>query len=507
VEKNCIHIISRIKYVVFSLMLVVAIVGSVTISPSIALMQEPISDDTVVSPAQNQHNVTVVEEQAVTHKLWLPIIDSNSCTGFRNRAKNHFGVQVYGQRGLQTAYYCELVASGATWVRNEASWQSAEPTDISPPEYRWQTIDGVVETAAQGGFNLILTINYNPSWAATYSQGTIDKVPVQRLAAFVAALVERYDGDGINDAPGSPIVEHFELYNEPDAWIARPNDIRWGKSGKQYAEMLAAVYPAAKAANPNAKILLGGIAYDWFIEHDGPFVRTFLDDVLQNGGGAHFDIMNFHQYPPFAANWGAPNGPGLVEKTKAVRQKLAEYNLQKPIFITESGMHSNSPESPERQARYVTMLYTQALVANVNSLIWFMLYDPGESYPYRNGLITYVDSSNPRPQRKPAFVAYQTAASKLTGAQFERAFTSEETKDMDMVVYKFVDKDNEQLFVAWLGPISRTDSKLLKLPGTSAMVSDIYGVTRTVQDGDDGQVDGSITLSVGAQPVYVHIHP
>ncbi|MBX2997408.1 MAG: hypothetical protein KF893_02770 [Caldilineaceae bacterium] len=221
--KNYTHIINRTKYLVLSLMLIVAIVGSVTIHPSIALMQEPTSADPVVSPA----------EQTATHKLWLPTIHTNSCSGFRNTTKNHFGIQVYGYMGPQSPYYCELVASGATWVRNEASWRSTEPTNVSPPEYRWQTIDRVVETATQGGFNLILTINYNPSWAATYYQGPIDKVPVKRFADFVAALVERYDGDGINDAPGSPVVEHFELYNEPDAWIARPNDIRWGNSGKQ----------------------------------------------------------------------------------------------------------------------------------------------------------------------------------------------------------------------------------------------------------------------------------
>ena len=49
----------------------------------------------------------------------------------------------------------------------------------------------------------------------------------------------------------------------------------WGPYGADYAQMLCAVYPAVKAASPNARIVLGGIAYDWFQEDGGPFVRGF----------------------------------------------------------------------------------------------------------------------------------------------------------------------------------------------------------------------------------------
>jgi hypothetical protein len=436
------------------------------------------------------------------HTLFLPVIDNGSCRTNIGYAKNHFGVQVYGYMGPRSPYYCALVTSGATWVRNEASWARTEPTNVTPDQYQWRSIDNVVEVVRHGGYNQILTINYNPSWAATYPQGRIDKVPLSEFTEFVGALVERYDGDGINDADGAPIVEYFELYNEPDAGVARVGDIRWGEYGKDYAEMLKTVYPAVKAANSNAKVLLGGIAYDWFTEDNGPFVREFLDAVLTNGGGDYFDIMNFHQYPPFAPNWGAPNGPGLVEKTEAIRAKLAEYGISKPIFITEAGMHSApAPETPERQARYVTMLYTQALVANVDVLIWFMLYDPHPSYPFRNGLVTAVTDTELRPQPKPSFVAYQTAVSKLAGARYVRTLTHSETGDPDLLAYSFVDRNNKEMIVAWLGPIGREDVKPLRLTGVSATVTDIYGASRTI-----GNSNGILTIPVGAQPVYIYIN-
>ena len=147
-----------------------------------------------------------------------------------------------------------------------------------------------------------------------------------------------------------------------------------------------------------------------------PTFAEFLDGVLQNGGGAYFDIMSFHSYPPFAPNW-ATQGPGLYEKTLAIRQKLQEYGLQKPIFITEAGEYSDSsnphpyPLTEERQARAVVQLYAQAAAADVRTLIWFMLYDPPAWYPDKNGLVTAEES----PRKKLAFDAYTVAVRMMDG--------------------------------------------------------------------------------------------
>ncbi len=110
--------------------------------------------------------------------------------------------------------------------------------------------------------------------------------------------------------------------------------------------MLSVAYAAARAADSNAQIVFGGLAYDWFEDQGGPFVRDFLDDVLAAGGGQYFDMMNFHAYPAFSTNW-AVRGPGLLQKTEFIRDKLREYGLDKPIISTESGWHSNdSPGLP-----------------------------------------------------------------------------------------------------------------------------------------------------------------
>jgi hypothetical protein len=74
-----------------------------------------------------------------------------------------------------------------------------------------------------------------------------------------------------------------------------------------------------------------------------------------------------------------------------------------------------------------------------------------------------------------------------------------------MIAYKNVDQNGQVLYVAWLGPITRTDTAPLSVPGSLATVLDIYGAARTVADAEDGLADGKITLAVGAQPVYVRV--
>jgi hypothetical protein len=299
------------------------------------------------------------------------------------------------------------------------------------------------------------------------------------------------------------VVNYFEFFNEPDARPAPNNGGRWGHNAAEYAQMLQAVYPVVKAANPNAKVLFGGVAHDFFEETGGPFVRSFINDVLEAGGGNFFDIMNFHQYTAFAPNWTSGKGPGLIEKTAAIRQILAAHGLNKPIFITEAGWHNNSNTSPassdEEQKRHVVALYVQSMAANVDLLIWWPFIDIGPTYQYDMGLITF-----PAPrQRKPAFYVFKTLIDEMRAAQFVRTLPASETGNADLEVHHFTDSRNGQvLLVAWLDPLKTTNSAPLKLTTARVTVKSMEGDLTTVADQDDGQQDGKVTLSI-RRPVYI----
>lgn len=428
-----------------------------------------------------------------------------------------FGLQMYGNTSDASQYHDALLGSNATWLRVELSWASAEPTQQSPPVYQWSAIDNNLSAALpeMGGLNIVGTVNRAPSWAATYDTGPVNPDKLGRFAQFMGALVERYDGDGINDAPGSPVVLYWEIYNEPDS-NSNINDpaflppVGWGNHGEEYAQMLKTIYPAVKAANPVAQVVFGGIAYDGFESAGGKFVESFLTDVLKAGGGAYFDVMCFHSYPAFYRRWTTNEGPALYEKAAAIRSVLASYGMEKPLIVTEAGWHDNNaigpiiPGSPQIQSRYVVQLLTQSMAADLDIMIWWMLYDVGGGYPYNTGLVTNADP----PAEKLSFDVYNRVVEELSTAHYVKSFSTSQTGNSLMEVHQFNDNTYEQtIYVAWLNRVDTTATSPLRLPASVARVTDsITGSMSLIGDGNsDGVIDGHVTVTVGANPLFIEV--
>jgi hypothetical protein len=473
-----------------------------------------------VSPAASQSDSTVTGRSAQppavipdspesTPQVFLPLLFSANAPS----APTAFGIQLYSDPYTRpdSAALPWAQQAHVSWVRWPIAWSRIEPSNTTPDKYAFDWLDKALLAFREHGIHVVITITGNPSWAATYSQGPIDKTNISEFAQVMGALVERYDGDGLQDAPGSPIVQYWEFYNEPDGGSitgAERGTGYWGDFGVEYAQMLCAVYPAMKAASPQAKIVLGGIAYDWFREDGGPFVREFLDDVLtglkeeRSEGKECLDVMNFHYYPPFEANW-SQYGPGVLGKVNYLRGKLQSYGFgDLPMISTEGGYHSNNnpnfPSTPEIQASYVVKIFTQALAARLGIMVWFTWsdYETG-AYQFANGLL---DQSN---QPKVAYYAYQTAAGKLGNAVFNRPLTASEQGAANVQGYLF-DRAGP-LYVLWS---DATSSQSVSLPGSSARVIDYLGnLTKQIADGDDGQVNGLLTVEVGSRPFYVEVEP
>lgn len=432
----------------------------------------------------------------MTYHQLLPIVLS----GYEPPVPTLFGVQLYYSIEESATALSLLRGGRAHWARWPMSWARVEPTNTVPESYNWY-MDGSIRNAQTADLELMVTIKDAPNWAATYANGPIDKVSIDEFTEFVGALVERYDGDGVSDAPGSPQVRYWEFYNEPDAGDTLRAEYGlsyWGPFGTQYAEMLCAVYPVMKAASPEAQLVFGGIAYDNFLDGQGSgtFVRGFLQDVLAAGGASCFDVMNFHYYPPFEPNWAA-YGPGLSGKAAYLRQT---YNLgEKPMVVTEAGWASDSfvvpPSSPQVQARYVVQLFTQAIYADVKAMIWWTWIDPDAGYG-SFGLL----SRDLEP--KPSYDVYREAALRLGLAKIVAKLSS----DGDVLeVYHFLSASERSLYVLWSRDAAIHSTSL---PLSGARVSDMYGDTLyEVTDASDGHVDGRINISVGPDPIYVEALP
>ena len=422
-----------------------------------------------------------------------------------------FGTEIYKPLDDSRAGLPLAQEAGVSWIRDRVYWSSIEPADTTPDQYRWSATDNAMNAGADARRNMLITIMDNPQWAATYSNGPIDKVSLGKFTEFVGALVERYDGDGVSDAPGAPVVNYWEFYNEPDngdALYAEYGASYWGHYGAQYAQMLCTVYPEIKARNPNAQVVLGGLAYDWFDDEmysdgqPGPFVRAFLDDVLAAGGGQCFDVMNYHYYPSpsFTLNW-EQYGKGVSGKANYIRSKLTSYGYpDKPLVLTEAGWPSDEFNStPEVQARMVVKLFTQALASRHTLMIWWCWQDD----PNWSGAWGLVTASL---ERKVSFNAYKAAAPILGAATYQQALSlSELNNNTDLEGYRFLSGTQRPLYVLWS---NYERNGTVKLPLSSAQITDLYGqITGTVNDGDDGKQDGRIQLTVGPNPIYVEAGP
>lgn len=447
---------------------------------------------------ENRYGERVAAAPHDTHTLFLPILNYNYNLQFPAPL---FGMQVYGSTEQNSTYYPYLINSQTSWVRSNVFWLHVEPENRDPANFSWAGTDDAIAAARadNGGLHLIVTIGVIPEWARLnpeWVDGPIHPDALGEFAEFVQAVVERYDGDGYLDAPGSPIVRHWELINEPDA-----GQNRWGYYGAEYAEMLRTVYPVIKQADPAAQVVFGGIAYDYFESQGGTFVESFFDDVLAAGGGAYFDIMNFHMYPLFAPNWGH-DSTGMKGKADILRAKLAAYGYHKPFVITEAGWHNSTdavpPSNNNEQVDRLVQLVAHSFATDIKVMIWWMLYDPGDFLP-NYGLVTR--GSTPTP--KDAYTAYRAAVALLNNAQFVRTLPPTETGTTLMEAHQFR-TDTGSLYIAWLNPYGTTETRPLSIPTASLTILD--GMGNLIGTAVDSDNDGYVTVTITTRPVYIQVN-
>ncbi len=397
--------------------------------------------------------------------------------------------------------------AGATWTRVIVGWAG---TETSPGVYQWDNTDSAIQNALDQGYQVIVAVMGNPTWAAATACGPIYPAHVGTYANFMKALVARYSVAPYN-------IRYFELGNEPDnadvavgKWLGGC----WGKGlptsavgagGDKYAAMLKAVYPAMKAANPNAQVAIGGLAYDLWIDEGGPFDRHFFDDMLAAGGGAYFDVINYHFYEAFSPKWGGIGGKGQVLQAKA----QAATGQTKPLMNTEFGSPSAKPAgssdphpySEDLQARYVIKGYTQGMAAGIYPMIWFQAVDrTNQSGGYAYGLL----HANLTP--KPGFIAFRTLAAELKDAGFLNKLAN---PDSTIEGYRF-SRGAQSITVIW-----RITNGTVVVPfavdaGDGVLhYTDKAGVSTTVTDGGvgdrDGKRDGYIGIEIGLDPLIVTV--
>ena len=412
-----------------------------------------------------------------------------------------FGIVMYGQvddaSGLQA-----MEDAGSKWVTTMLLWSDIEPTKGS---YDWSSFDTKAQNAQAARMSLFVLFTGNPSWAAALPGGPV--TDTQDLVHFVTLMAERYDCDGVDDAPGSPCVHYWSFYAEPDNGNidrARAGKGFWGNNGTGYAAMLSQVAPAIRAADPQAKVFIGGIAYDYF-EPNGPFVRSFLTDTLSalnaypGGAEAYIDAVTFHYYPI------NPTWSSIRDKALEIRGIMERHGIgDLPMICPEMGYWSAEEAGSNEtvQARRLVQMFVRGMSVGLEQMSWFAVFDaPPEKvseYPTEeHGLFPYNDLTHP----KQAYYAYRTLVQELGGARYLRPLGASNVEG-----YVFRMPEGYEKTVLW----ATSSSTSVSFPYSCLRLVDTTGnVYSPIRDGDpnwdwDGKVNGEIALGIYLDaPFYV----
>ncbi len=363
-------------------------------------------------------------------------------------------------------------AVGAHWDRWPLYWSGVE---TSPGVYQWAHVDAALRDALAQGFEISLILMGTPEFyaaggaparlpvggsilrkrrqpstpapmgiAAAYPPAGLDTPifsdgtdrpgpgktinPANRWAAFVYQAVARYRPGGAagREVPGWPSgrgVRAWEIWNEPDLAFF------WGGTATDYARLLKVAAIAARQADPQARILFGGLAIfekpDWLREvlialQDDP------DPDLRNAFGWYFDVLPIHSY---SYAWQT------FRYLNQAKGTLQSFGLTKELWVNESGLpvwddypgptwdpNSGYRGTMEEQAAYVVQSAAYAIWLGARAIFHFMLHDDCGNGPNSHDAFGLYRNPDPAPcypsdaWARPAATAYRLAATHLRGA-------------------------------------------------------------------------------------------
>ena len=247
--------------------------------------------------------------------------------------------------------------------------------------------------------------------------------PDNRWAVFVNAAVNRYKPGGVlAQAQGwgsNQGIRDWEIWNEEDL------DYFFSGTPADYARLLKVAYLSARHADPQAHIILGGLAH-----FEKPY---WLDDVLnvidaypdRAANSWFMDAVASHNYAWAWNTFGKLYGDrSLLDQRGLTNVKLWLTETGVPVWNDYPGP-TWAPDSPYRatmseQADFVLQTMTYAAWLNTEAVFWFQLYDDSgngceahDAHGLVRNLPTAICNQSDGSTR-PSYAAYQLAAQQLS---------------------------------------------------------------------------------------------
>src|SRR5438067_6049819 len=202
-----------------------------------------------------------------------------------------------------------LHRAGTTYLRFAVGWDS---TESQPGKYDWSEWDALFALLREAGITPLPYVCYTPRWLHPEDAKDFWRRPADpaRFAGFVAAAATRYRGQ----------VPSRELWHEPD------NDYYWLGTVEEYAALVKAGAQAVRAADPAARVVLGGMS---------KWRSPFLEELLRRfAAGREVDVINLHGY---LETWDAARSEEYPARIEAVAQLARDTAPRADLWLAEFG--------------------------------------------------------------------------------------------------------------------------------------------------------------------------
>ncbi len=286
------------------------------------------------------------------------------------------GVVVNGPSGLSPESDSQLASLGVGWVRGFVPWTVFEPNQGHLNEPQISALESGLN-ALPKGTKVILDVVNTPQWESGSSNPVMPPRDPADFGHFVGEIAKRFAGR----------VAAWEIWNEED-------DSMWWASGPNpaaYTALLKSAYPAIKAADPSAKVVLGGLTGNDY---------EFLSQLYADGAKGSFDAVGVHtdlicnRVSPYEILRNGRSDQRINRWAflgyRTVHEVIVANGDNSPIWMTELGWSTSTQEcnfgagagqgiagvSPEQQATFLSQAYhCLAQDPYVQVGIWFGLQD------------------------------------------------------------------------------------------------------------------------------------
>lgn len=406
--------------------------------------------------------------------------------------------------GGDTSYFHLMSDAGIGVCRMDAPWSRYEPVQGT---FSWSGLDQKISALQGLGIEPFLTLQSDAEWGVEPSTKNARNRPPVDLAEwkhFVKTMAERYDHDGVDDAPG--LLRPVRYYQAANEWFSENNSSGgWTGTRDQFIEFINATYDAVKGGDPDAVFVLGGIAatnvdmmtlregfgdYTVYYHYDennmititpedaaNPEYEEFLEGVYRTLRECRYDYVDAHLYGPLEFN----DARIALMSAKAPKMKMLSSECGGPSRDYDDDI------TPLDHFMTALDLNLDLLSRDFEFGLWFRLGEAPSAGTWGNTLVPLFDTSA---QPKGGYWAY-----KLLAAVIQKLDRVQKLGDGAYIVHR---NETSPALVAW-----NAAGSSIELPATveatrMLRVTDAAAGSYVIENVPD---DGVVTL--GDLPVVV----